>query len=488
MRAGQAPASDTVIAVGSPPYMSPEQIRAAPNIDARTDIWSLGCVLHELLSGRAPFDAPSLMQVCSVVLERDPLPLRKLDPATPAGLEAVVTRCLQKDPSKRFQDVGELAVALCPFAPERARVAAERCCHVLGRTAVLAPQAAIAQPVAEPPPAESSVETPSKPASEPTRAPAPAVTAEEATVDVPAERRSSRRPRIPLLVGSLLGAVLLVLGLWGQQYVVKPTPSEARARAIAPYPGMQSPSATSLGTLSPKPSANAAAPADEASTGVAPAAAVVVQEELNAASAPLEPAGPRIAGLIKARRRAAGVKVIARRARDTSAKNELSHASPSAPAPPVEAPAPTGPTPEERAAEAKPAAPPVIAITPVAPVASEVPAKRPAPAAAASPRAAAAPAPGTVEQHEVAATVLSHASEVQGCFERAQMEHAELHGHILLRATLDSAGNVTSSSTTDVFQGGARLAACIASAARHWKFPPPSGDTSGSISYRFVFD
>jgi hypothetical protein len=99
-----------------------------------------------------------------------------------------------------------------------------------------------------------------------------------------------------------------------------------------------------------------------------------------------------------------------------------------------------------------------------------------------------APASGSVQPLKIKATVLSHASEVQACYERAQMERAELHGHILLRATLDGQGNVTDSATPDVFQGGARLAACIASAARHWKFPAPAGGASPSVSYRFVFD
>src|SRR5258706_5220956 len=59
----------TIASLGSPVYMSPEQIRASKDIDARADIWAMGCVLYELLAGRSAFDAPSLMQICAMILE-----------------------------------------------------------------------------------------------------------------------------------------------------------------------------------------------------------------------------------------------------------------------------------------------------------------------------------------------------------------------------------------------------------------------------------
>jgi serine/threonine-protein kinase len=121
----------TQMPMGSPVYMSPEQIRATADVDARTDIWSLGCVLFELITGNAAFDAPSLTQLSAVILEKDPPLLRSLCPNAPIDLERVITRCLQKNPAKRFQNVGELALALFPFAPRRARISAERCCYVL---------------------------------------------------------------------------------------------------------------------------------------------------------------------------------------------------------------------------------------------------------------------------------------------------------------------------------------------------------------------
>ena len=125
------PLVQTMMPMGSPVYMSPEQIRASKDIDARTDIWSLGCVLYELLTGTAAFDAPSLTQLSATILESSAPPLRALCPNAPLELEAIILRCLEKDATRRFHDVGELAIALYPFAPRRARISAERCCYVL---------------------------------------------------------------------------------------------------------------------------------------------------------------------------------------------------------------------------------------------------------------------------------------------------------------------------------------------------------------------
>jgi serine/threonine-protein kinase len=117
--------------VGSPLYMSPEQLRGSDDVDTRTDIWSLGCVLFELLTGHLPFEAPSITMVTAAILEQAPPKVRSLRADVPAALEAVVSRCLEKDPNRRFQDVGELAAALYPFAPRRARLSAESCRQIL---------------------------------------------------------------------------------------------------------------------------------------------------------------------------------------------------------------------------------------------------------------------------------------------------------------------------------------------------------------------
>jgi len=121
----------TVAPLGSPVYMSPEQIRGSSDADARTDVWSVGCVLYELLAGRAAFDAASITQLCAAILEQPAPSLRQIRGDIPPALDAVVARCLEKEREQRYPDVAELALALLPFAAAGARVSVERCCHIL---------------------------------------------------------------------------------------------------------------------------------------------------------------------------------------------------------------------------------------------------------------------------------------------------------------------------------------------------------------------
>src|SRR5450432_4668375 len=134
----------TQMPLGSPVYMSPEQIRSSEHVDARTDIWSLGCVLFELLTGVPAFDEPSLMQLSAAILEHDPVPLRELIPDAPVELENVILRCLEKDVTKRYGNIAELAIALYPFAPRRSRISAERCYHALKNAGIDCPEFEIA--------------------------------------------------------------------------------------------------------------------------------------------------------------------------------------------------------------------------------------------------------------------------------------------------------------------------------------------------------
>src|SRR5450432_1266602 len=134
----------TTMPIGSPVYMSPEQIRSSEQVDARTDIWSLGCVLFELLTGVVTFDEPSLMQLSAAILEHDPVPLRTFLPEAPVELENVILRCLEKDVTKRYSNIAELAIDLYPFAPRRSRISAERCYHALKNAGIDCPEFEIA--------------------------------------------------------------------------------------------------------------------------------------------------------------------------------------------------------------------------------------------------------------------------------------------------------------------------------------------------------
>jgi serine/threonine protein kinase len=126
--------TDNSCLLGTPLYMSPEQIRSTSDVDHRADIWSLGAVLYELITARSAFVADSVRQVWTRILDSSPTPLAAYCPEAPASLQAVIDRCLEKDPARRFQNVAELAVALLPFAPSRARLYAQRASSILGTT------------------------------------------------------------------------------------------------------------------------------------------------------------------------------------------------------------------------------------------------------------------------------------------------------------------------------------------------------------------
>jgi eukaryotic-like serine/threonine-protein kinase len=116
---------------GSPLYMSPEQMRSAKDVDARADIWSLGAILFELVTGRPPFLAESMPALCMAILNESPPSLHGLVPSAPPELDAVVFKCLAREVNHRFDSVADLAEALVPFAPE-GRMHAERARRVLG--------------------------------------------------------------------------------------------------------------------------------------------------------------------------------------------------------------------------------------------------------------------------------------------------------------------------------------------------------------------
>ncbi len=113
---GQMNLTDSASVLGSPLYMSPEQMRSARSVDARSDIWALGVILYELLAGRVPFDGESVTELCLKVVIEAELPIGQLRDDLPPGLAEIVHRCLSKEPAGRFGTVAALADALDPYS------------------------------------------------------------------------------------------------------------------------------------------------------------------------------------------------------------------------------------------------------------------------------------------------------------------------------------------------------------------------------------
>jgi eukaryotic-like serine/threonine-protein kinase len=121
--------TQTGVVLGSPKYMSPEQLFGAGSVDSRTDIWSIGAILYELIAGRPPYDQPSLARICADLAgNKPPPPLRDLRTEVTPELEAVVLHCLERTVELRIQSVADLAGDLLaavgsPYAEQvRARI------------------------------------------------------------------------------------------------------------------------------------------------------------------------------------------------------------------------------------------------------------------------------------------------------------------------------------------------------------------------------
>ncbi|AUX32313.1 MULTISPECIES: serine/threonine-protein kinase [Sorangium] len=249
--------------MGSPLYMSPEQLESTKRVDARTDIWSLGVVLQELLTGRPPFAAGSFMAMGAKIAAGAPAGLREGCPEAPEGLAAVVLRCLEKDPARRFQSMAELAQALGPYAPEGSRLSVERIARVAGAGA---PAANVGAPAARPEGAPSDR----------------AITAR--TWDAPAASRG-RRGALVLVAGA---AIALSAGL----VAVLRAPGGAEGPPAAPASaGATAPSTDETPSPSHALQRSAAAPAPPPPPATTASAAPAPEAEASAGAPPSRGAG-----------------------------------------------------------------------------------------------------------------------------------------------------------------------------------------------------
>ncbi|WP_437716725.1 protein kinase [Sorangium sp. So ce448] len=134
----QVALTQTASLLGSPLYMSPEQVRSARDVDTRADIWSLGVILYEMLTGRTPYDGDSVAQLFHALLYDNAAPVSQLRPDVPRELDAVVMHCLAKEREQRWANVGDLAAALLPFGPATGHMHVDRARRMLGSSSDIA--------------------------------------------------------------------------------------------------------------------------------------------------------------------------------------------------------------------------------------------------------------------------------------------------------------------------------------------------------------
>jgi len=209
--------------MGSALYMSPEQLRAPKDVDARTDVWALGVILFELLTGEKPFVADALPVVVAQILEGEPIRLRTLRPEAPAELEAFIDRCLQKRREHRFDTVAALAAALRPFAGDAAQISVDRITKIMQRDPHSGPPPVAGVPVSMGISPMAGTVQPAAPAAVP--------------IDRPNE--PERRRHSPVWAVALAGAVVLAalgVGLSGRRHDVPPAASTASSASAPPPP------------------------------------------------------------------------------------------------------------------------------------------------------------------------------------------------------------------------------------------------------------
>ena len=267
--------------LGSPRYMAPEQLRNSKDVDSRADLWSVGAVLFQLVTGKHAFDAESNVHASISVLTKEPRKLSLDAPHAPPALETIIGRCLTKERHARFQSARELAAALRPFASERARDALdvrEEARAAPGLEIALSVSSIVPTPIdpipvraaaptppaPPPPPAVPSsapvvLSAPSSPGSAPGMPPASSRSSPllESPPSYPSVRalgggsdRAPERSARTIKVAIVLGGVLAVLLAFGILTVVK---LAAQSVGVIPSAG--------LGVSDPAPEATGAAPA-----------------------------------------------------------------------------------------------------------------------------------------------------------------------------------------------------------------------------------
>jgi len=239
--------ADTAV-MGSIAYMAPEQIESSTRADTKSDIWSLGVVLHELLTGRRPFEGDGALAVAARIASASPRPVRELREEIPEAVERAITRCLSREPDRRFAVVGELGKEL-----REARAALRA-----GGDA----SARIAAPTPQGPPAEAVPGAATGTVAKGARTPAPAQDGDlprEAAPGIAQPSGGGGIPRWAVMGGVAAAAIGVAVLVFRGRHDDAPGPSTA-GNSSTSAAGVERPSASDPAASGPPSSPAAGAP------------------------------------------------------------------------------------------------------------------------------------------------------------------------------------------------------------------------------------
>jgi serine/threonine-protein kinase len=254
----------TSAVMGSPLYMSPEQMLSAKSASAQSDIWALGVILYELLTGKVPFDGEAITEVAVNVATLPPHPTSRYRPDVAPELEAVILRCLEKDRRDRYPNVAEFALGLAPFATRSARASIERITNTIQAAGL----------------SRSALSLPSTPRSEGTKESATEATALPVSDTRPG--RTNVRPKSLAIVAiAVIPALVVFIGVgvvWKMAFTNNPATSLPSAELVtaapAPTPSVPPSTTSSPPTASAPPAASSAVsqatPAPRSAAAVSP--------------------------------------------------------------------------------------------------------------------------------------------------------------------------------------------------------------------------
>jgi len=442
-RGGVNKLTATGAVVGTASYLAPEQARGA-EIDARTDIYAMGAVIYEALSGRLPYEADTLTQLVAKMFTESPVPLEQVSPTTPPAICAVVSHCLAQNPAQRFAGATELLAALEAASSHGVVPVAASAGMAYDSTAIGAlPEASPGVP------SMSSMSSMSG---------MPPMSAHGLPSEVLATGVATPRKRsaVPILAGAfVLGAICVA----GVLYVLNEhSSSSATASADPEAPTTAAPPATGAAADPNALPSGAAIPEATPAPGGEP---TPDQAAAPAASHDSPAAGHRTPG-----HRAGAANEVAEPATEPSA--------PSAPSAPSTPTTPAAPDPLAPAAPTAPLPPgvhsaplpPGFQAAPVAPGVVPRPATPPTPPTPTPSAAASGLTPA-----QLAPVVNEVMPRMQRCFDRRVRRVRGLAGAITVQFVIDASGRVTQSDAVTNGTGDEWMGRCVAQNVQRMRFP-----------------